>query len=202
MVTVNIPSWINKKTVPAIILICLVAIAIIIYFQIPTPITPQLTAFKDALFSLNFDRVTVTFWALITGIAASIGGLGAVIWLYTQAKGMLKQTQTSLAATQQQAQNLFQKTETLTQAQKDMQANSNTVIKKIADEKQAAIDQAKTAQSQLEATKTALERQKIEAETLSKQVTANFKASLPTDQTFIDPSTGTKLIKVTEKVAV
>lgn len=137
-------------------MLVILVLAVIVYFQVPTPITPQLTQLKDALFSLNFDRITTALWALIGGLGTATGVAGALAYIYTKTKGALKQTQTSLASTQQQAQSFFAQKEVLTEEKAKLQENSNTVIKQISAEKETATNQLNSAKSELDQTKAEL----------------------------------------------
>jgi len=182
---------------------CLIAFPILVYMGINTPLPftdwgHQIVAFFSGL---KLDKITTSFWALIGGTGAATGAAGALAYIYTKTKGALKQTQTSLTATQDQAQTYFNQKETLTQANAELQENSNTVMKQFSTEKEQLTTQVEEYKSKALTLEDQIKRQAIEKEVLVKQNIANFTEVLPGNSIAMDPSTG-NIIKTVTKIQV
>ena len=179
----------------------MVALAVIVIFQIPTPITLQLTQFKDALFTLNFDKITASMVALIVGLGTATGIAGALAYAYNQAKKGLATVTTQLSSTKQQVQTLYNQNDLIAKEKAELQENSNTVIKQISTEKEAAVNQAKEYEAQLQTTTQKIHDQEVSLQTLSQQKVAEFTSKLPTDSVITDPVTG-HVIKTVSQIIV
>jgi hypothetical protein len=197
---VNVPSWINRKTIPILILVGLIVLAVIVYYQIPTPITPQLTMFRDALFSLNFDKITTAFWALIGGVGGLTGLTAGLAYAYTQMKKQATSITTSFNQYKTQASQTFDQLTGQNTVLSTAKTDLDGKLQAVQTEKDALASTAKDYESKLSAAQLELNKQKIIIESKTQQVAANFRAAIPSDTTFIDPITGNKLVKVVETV--
>lgn len=186
---------------PIIVVAIIIACVLIVHYQYPTPITVQLTDFANALKSLNFSRITIAFWALIGGLATAIGAAGTLAWLYTQTRKALGIAQSSFDQLKVESQSTLSNLYTQSTAQQQAIETKDAAIAKITAEKEAATAQAQQYASQVETQAQAIERHRIEAETLMKQNAANFQSAIPTNVQVTGPD-GTKIIKVIEKVPI
>ena len=185
------------------LLAVLIAFPILAYMGVnsPLPFNTWGTQIYTSLSTLNFNKVSTSFWALIGSVGGLAGLSGGLAYIYKKTKTSLQQTQTALSNTQQQAATLTTKTNSLTQANSELQAKSDASLKQLSAEKEAALTQAKTYQGQVETQAEALKRAAIAKEELVKQNIANFTQPLPGNSIVMDPSTG-NIIKTVEKIVV
>ena len=190
-------------------LLIVVALAVLVAFPIlaykgvnsPLPFHDWGVAIYSGLSTLSLNKISASFWALIGSVGGLAGLSGGLAYIYKKTKTTLQQTQTALSNTQQQAATLTTKTNSLTQANSELQAKSDASLKQLSAEKEAALTQAKTYQGQVETQAEALKRAAIAKEELVKQNIANFTQPLPGNSIVMDPSTG-NIIKTVEKIVV
>lgn len=176
----------SKKTIALILLAVLIAAIVIVWLKIPTPITSQLIDLKNALFSLNISHITVAFWALIGGFSGAIGISGGLAYLYSQAKKSVGSLSTKLSTANQQVNTLYNQNDLLAKEKGELQNNSNTVIKQISTEKEAALTKASDTQTLLDTANAKLHDQEVAMKAVSAQAQQNFTAALPADSVITD----------------
>ena len=181
----------------------LIAFPILAYMGVnsPLPFNTWGTQIYTSLTTLSFSKVSASFWALIGSVGGLAGLSGGLAYIYKKTKKSLQQTQTALSNTQQQAATLTTKTNSLTQANSELQAKSDASLKQLSAEKEAALTQAKTYQGQVETQAEALKRAAIAQQEKTAQNIADFTQKLPGNSVVMDPTTG-NMIKTIEKIVV
>jgi hypothetical protein len=169
----NLPSLPSKKTFILIGIIVLVALAAIVFFKVDTPITPQLTALWNAILTLNLDKITTAFWALIGAFGSAIGVATAAIYAwYKKGQAFVAEKMAHLQ-TKDKIQSLYGQNEqanSILQEKDNLLKTKEDFAKKIAAEKEQITNQYGEIKGSFEQQKTQVESLRLQNQELMNQL--------------------------------